>query len=65
MQHAIKNEFQKKNKLTITEIYQLTANALNKNNDKKFQHSVRGAMYQLSKNNYVKRISLGLYILNE
>ena len=65
MHDATKKEFHDKKQLKITEIYELTANALNKENDKKFQHSIRGVIHQLKKHNFIIRVSDGEYRLNE
>lgn len=65
MKKIIENNFKEKKIMTIEEIYECVAEGLKENNSKILQHSVRGSIHALKKNNFITQINLGKYKITE
>jgi len=61
----IRKAFKEKEKLTIHEIYEIVATGLGEPNSKVLQHTVRGAIHNLKKNNRILQIGPGYYGISE
>ena len=62
---VVKQVFETHKTLTVDEIYEYVSKGLGEENTKILQHTIRGTIHALKKNNFIVQIGDSKYMLNK